>query len=135
MGKKLDTIEGIGPTFQEKLSSAGIGSVEALLETAGSAAGRQRLATETGIAGKKILTWVNHADLFRINGIAGQRAELLEAAGVDSVPALARRNPANLAAKCLEVNAEKKLVRAVPTEKELTGWISQAKELPKAVTH
>ena len=82
-----------------------------------------------------ILTWVNHSDLFRITGVAGEYAELLEASGVDTVPELAQRNAANLQAKMAEVNEEKKLVRRVPSESEVESWVTEAKTLPRRVDY
>ena len=38
-------------------------------------------------------------------------------------------------AKMEEVNAQKKLVRQVPSLKMVAGWVEQAKSLPKVVTH
>ena len=71
----------------------------------------------------------------RIKGVSTQYADLLECAGVDTVPELGQRNAANLAAKMSEVNEEKNLVRKVPTESQVEDWVAQAKELPKVVTH
>ncbi len=82
-----------------------------------------------------ILNWVNRADLARIKGVSTQYADLLEAAGVDSVPELAQRNPDNLQVKMAEVNEAKKLVRKVPPASQVKGWVTQAKELPRVVTH
>jgi predicted flap endonuclease-1-like 5' DNA nuclease len=132
---KLETIEGIGPAISEKLSAAGVGSVEALLKNGASKQGRKKLAEQTGITETKILRLVNHADLMRIKGIGGEYSELLEHAGVDSVPELAQRNAANLLEKITSANAEKKLVRALPTEAQLSDWIAQAGALEKMVHH
>jgi predicted flap endonuclease-1-like 5' DNA nuclease len=74
-------------------------------------------------------------DLFRIKGVGEEYSELLEASGVDTVKELCNRAPENLTAKMEEVNAEKKLVRRVPTLKEVTAWVAHAKELPPKVTH
>ncbi|HEX2325635.1 MAG TPA: DUF4332 domain-containing protein, partial [Chloroflexota bacterium] len=82
-----------------------------------------------------ILTWVNHADLFRINGVAGEFSELLEASGVDSVPELAQRVAANLQGRMTEVNAQKSLTRRVPSVEMLEDWIKEAKTLPRMVEH
>jgi predicted flap endonuclease-1-like 5' DNA nuclease len=82
-----------------------------------------------------ILEWVNHADLFRIKGVGEEYADLLEEAGVDTVPELAQRNPANLHAKLGEVNAAKKLVRRLPTAAQVTDWVDQAKALPRVITY
>jgi predicted flap endonuclease-1-like 5' DNA nuclease len=135
MSKKIQEIEGIGPAMAEKLAGAGITTVEQLLSEGGTKAGRDALAGKTGLNAGVILTWVNKADLFRIKGIGEEYSDLLVAAGVDTVPELAQRNAANLTAKMAEVNEAKKLVRALPAEGTVAGWIDQAKELPKAVHH
>mgnify|MGYP006290491581 CR=1 FL=1 len=131
----VSTIEGIGDATATKLKNVGIGSTEELLEVCGDPKGRARIAKEARMDEKKLLRLVNHADLMRIDGIGGEFSELLEAAGVDSVPELAQRNAENLAAKMEEVNAAKKLVRRVPSAKQVTGWIEEAKGLDRKVTH
>jgi len=132
---KLETIEGIGPALSEKLEGAGIKSIEGLLEAGGSKQGRTSLAAESGISEAQLLKFVNHADLMRIKGIGGEYSELLECAGVDTVPELGQRNAANLAAKIEEINVEKKLVRSTPSAAQVEEWIAQAKGLQKAVHH
>ena len=82
-----------------------------------------------------ILRWVNHADLIRIVGVAEQYAELLEASGVDSIPELAHRVAENLHAKMVEVNEKKHLVKRLPSVGQVSGWIDQCKNLPRAVFH
>lgn len=131
---KLTTIEGIGPAFAEKLESAGVGSVEKLLEAGSTKAGRKQLATNADIDEKRILRFVNHADLMRIKGVGGEYAELLEAAGVDTVAELARRNAENLHAKMEEVNESKKLVRSLASLSKVQDWVAQAKDLPALST-
>jgi predicted flap endonuclease-1-like 5' DNA nuclease len=132
---QIEDIEGIGPQYAEKLRAAGIASAEKLLDSGATAKGRDELATKTGISSKLILTWVNHADLFRIKGIAGQFSELLEAAGVDTVPELAQRNAENLQSALAKANEEKKLSKTTPSLKQVTDWIAEAKALPKVVQH
>lgn len=131
----LIKIEGIGEVYAAKLKEAGIGTIEALLAKGATPAGRQELEEKTGISGKLILEWVNHADLFRIKGVGEEYADLLEAAGVDTVPELAQRNAENLAQKLAEVNAEKKLVRRLPTPGQVADWVAQAKELPRVINY
>jgi predicted flap endonuclease-1-like 5' DNA nuclease len=128
-------IEGIGPVFQEKLGKAGITTVEGLLKAGASKKGRAAIATDSGIDEAKILDWVNMADLFRIKGVASQFAELLKAAGVDTVKELRNRNAENLHAKLEEVNASKSLTRIVPSLDKVTDFIEQAKNLEPVVTH
>ena len=89
-------IEGVGEQYAEKLKAIGIASVEALLDKGATAKGRAEITSKSGIGAKLILRWVNHADLFRIKGVAGQYSELLEASGVDTVVELSKRKPENL---------------------------------------
>jgi predicted flap endonuclease-1-like 5' DNA nuclease len=97
--------------------------------------GRKQLAVQAGIDEKQILKWVNRADLSRVRGIGPQYADLLEAAGVDTIPELAKRKADNLLAKMAEVNQGKKLVRKMPVEKQVFDWIEQAKKLPRVVSY
>lgn len=135
MAYKIIDLEGIGPVYAEKLVAAGVITADDLLERCAAPKGRKDLAEATGITEKLILKWTNYADMFRIHGIGPQFAELLEAAGVDTVKELSHRVPANLAAKVAEVNEEKKLVRRVPVEAELQKMIEEAKTLPGVLTY
>ena len=132
---RLSEIEGIGAAYTEKLEAAGISTTEELLKTGSTPKGRKSLADETGISGKLILKWVNRADLFRVNGIGEEYADLLEVAGVDTVPELAQRNASNLHKSIVEVNEEKELVRRVPGENQVQEWVAQAKELPRVIKY
>mgnify|MGYP003386421071 CR=1 FL=1 len=131
----LANIEGIGSTYATKLFEIGIVTTEGLLTRGATPAGRAEIAEQTRIDPDKVLEWVNRADLFRIKGVAEEYSDLLEAAGVDTVPELAQRNPANLLAKMMEVNADKKLVRRMPTQNEVSRWIDHAKVLPRRITY
>ncbi len=133
--RKIEAVEGIGQVYAAKLLDYGIVTTDQLLEKGSTKKDRQTIADETGVSEKLLLTWVNHCDLFRIKGIGPQYAELLEAAGVDTVPELATRNPENLLAKMTETNEEKNLVRAMPYLKQVNKWVEQAKDLPKIVKH
>ena len=132
---KLLEIEGIGPAFAEKLSAAGVKSIEKLLEMGSTPKGRKELAAKSGLGDNKILEWVNRADLFRVKGIGSEYGDLLEASGVDTVVELATRKAENLTKKMAEVNAQKKLVRQLPSEKQVAAWIDHAKTLPRVVTY
>src|SRR3972149_9351925 len=111
---KLEDIEGIGPSYAEKLRKAGIDTTDELLKAGASPKGRDEIAGKSSISGSLILEWVNHADLYRIKGVGSEYADLLEAAGVDTIPELAQRNAANLVQKLTEVNRAKKIVRKLP---------------------
>ena len=130
MNYKIIDVEGIGEVYAEKLMAAGVKDIETLLEKCAKPSGRKALSEETGISPKLILTWTNHADLMRIDGVGPQFSELLEAAGVDTVKEFSHRVAANLQPKLEEVNQEKNLVRRVPALSEVEKMIAQAKELP-----
>ena len=128
-------IEGIGPVYSGKLKAVGIDTVEELLTAAASAAGRQELADKTGISRKRILAWANRADLWRIKGVGEEYGDLLELAGVDTVPELAQRNADNLYQALVDVQAQRKLVRKMPVLSQVQDWVQQAKSLPRVMTY
>ena len=132
---KLTEIEGIGEAYAQKLQGAGVGTLDQLLEKGAAPTGRKEIAEKAGVSEKLILRWANMADLFRIKGVGEEYADLLEAAGVDTVPELAQRNPENLHSKLAEVNEAKNLVRRVPTQGEVSEWVGQAKQLPRVLTY
>ena len=132
---KIIDVEGIGPTYAQKLTDAGVATTEALLDKGGTPKGRKEIAEKTGIGDALILKWVNRVDLGRIKGVGSEYADLLEAAGVDTVPELAKRVPANLAKKMEEVNLAKKLTRKLPTAAQVADWVEQAKKLPRAISY
>jgi predicted RecB family nuclease len=130
---RLALIEGIGESYTRKLQEAGITTTDVLLKKGASAQGRKELADKTGISDKLILRWINHCDFFRLKGVSGEYAELLEAAGVDTIPELAQRNAENLHKTIVDVNQAKQVVRKMPSQNQLNGWIAQAKKLPRII--
>ena len=128
-------VEGIGPTYGDKLAAAGVKTTDDLLERGATAKGRDDLETASGIGHALILKWVNRVDLYRINGVGSEYSDLLEVAGVDTVPELAQRNPANLTETLAEANAARNLVRKLPTVDQVTDWVDQAKKLPRVVQY
>ena len=134
-GVKVQSIEGIGPKYAEALNGQGIATTQDLLSACADPKDRKALSEKIKVSPKRVLTWVNHADLMRIKGVGGEYAELLEAAGVDTVPELATRNPTNLHAKIAEVNEAKKLTRRIPSQKSVESWVAEAKDLPRVVNY
>ena len=117
------------------LKKAGIRSSERLLETARTVKGRKVLAEKTGFGEKQLLCWANIADRMRIHGVSKEYAELLQAAGVDTVKELKYRNPGNLAKAMADANKKRKLVRLLPSEKVVARWIENAKKLPLKISY
>ncbi len=135
MAQSITIIEGIGEAYKTKLAKANITTIENLLEMGASKSGRKAIAEVSGIDEGKILDWVNMADLFRIKGVASQFAELLKAAGVDTVKELRNRNPENLHAALVKTQEEKGLTKTVPALSRIEDFIAQAKALPPLVTY
>lgn len=131
----LVNIEGIGESYAEKLAQAKIGTTQTLLKRAATRKGRTDVAKASGITPRKLLDFVNRADLFRIRGIGEEYSDLLEASGVDTVPELAQRNPEHLVETMAAVNRRKNLVRRVPGEKRVQGWIKQARKLKRVIEY
>lgn len=131
----VESVEGIGEVYGKRLREQGIKNTDQLLSATRTKAFRKELAEKTGISEDLILKFANHVDLFRVDGIGSQYAEILEAAGVDTVKELATRKPENLVKKMEEVNAVKKLVRRTPCLKVVTKWVESAKTLPRGLEY
>jgi len=132
---KLVKIEGIGGAYEKKLNAVGLFSLQDLLEKGATPKGRKEIADKSGISEALILKWANRADLFRVKGIGEEYSDLLEAAGVDTVPELAQRKADNLYQKVVEINNAKKLVRKLPAVSQIKNWVDQAKKLPRLLTY
>jgi len=135
MSYPITDIEGIDSEAAAVLKAAGIRSTNRLLETARTVKGRKMLAEKTGFDEKTLLAWANVADRMRVKGISKEYAELLQAAGVDTVKELKYRNPNNLAKAMADANKRRKLVRLLPSEKVVKRWIENAKLLPLKITY
>jgi len=132
---RISSIEGIGNVYSDKLARAGVTTVENLLLLGSTRQGRKALADKLQVSDSLVLNWVNKADLFRIKGVGSQYAGLLENAGVDSVPELAQRNPERLLIQLQEINDAHHLVRSMPYLKQVSKWVTRARELPRVVNH
>jgi predicted flap endonuclease-1-like 5' DNA nuclease len=132
---KVTEIEGIGPTLGKKLETAQIKSTDDLLDRCCDPQGRKSVSAATGINESQLLKWCNMADLMRISGVGRQFAELLEAAGVDTIKELRNRNGDNLTSSMREINTQKKLSRSSPAASIVQGWIEQAKKIEPRIRY
>jgi predicted flap endonuclease-1-like 5' DNA nuclease len=131
----ISAIQSMGHRNGTKLRKAGVRTTDSLLKVAATRTGRRRLAKETGLPEGDILSWANRADLLRITGVGSEYADLLEVAGVDTIRELRRRNPERLLDSMTELNLRKRLVRRLPTEGMVAGWVDDAKDLEPLVSH
>jgi predicted flap endonuclease-1-like 5' DNA nuclease len=130
---RLIRVEGIGPSYANKLAQVGIRTTDQLLAEGATRQGRTKISESSGISYKLILSWVNIADLVRIPGIGEEYSDLLEESGINTVLELRNRKPAHLHARLIETNAQKKLVRRVPSLSKVKSWIRHAKKLRRAI--
>jgi Domain of unknown function (DUF4332) len=135
MSYPLTDIEGVDATVAAALKSAGVRSTARLLEAAKDPKGRKALAGTSGLTEKQLLCFANSADRMRIKGMAKEYADLLQAAGVDTVRELTYRNPKRLAQSMADANKKRKLVRLLPSEKLIDRWIDHAKKLPPKIKY
>lgn len=125
---------GLSSGDSDKLSAAGVDKASSLLKQASTPAGRRALAAETGMDEAMIYASVKKVDLMRVKGVGHKYAALLLASGIDSTAELAQRNPANLLATMTEVNSAENIVDMLPSEDEVSGWVTQAKSLKKVIS-
>jgi len=130
---RIDQVAGIDQKRATKLRKAGIRTAKGLIEKASSRKGRTELSRATGIPEKDIQLWVHHADLLRVPGVGSEYAQLLVAAGVDTLRDLRRRNPTALVAKIIGLNGSSKIVNRLPTESMVEGWITAASDLEPSI--
>ncbi|MGA7228251.1 MAG: DUF4332 domain-containing protein [Acidimicrobiia bacterium] len=126
---RIDQVAGINHKAATKLRKSGVRTSNGLIDSATSRKGRSELAAETGLDPRDLQHWINHAHLLRVKGVGSEYAELLVAAGVDTVRDLRRRNPTALLAKIIGLNGSSKVVQRLPTEGMVEGWIESAKDV------
>lgn len=130
---RIDEVAGVGVKEATRLRKAGVKTSKGLIELASTRRGRTDLSAKTGIPPRDLQAWVHHADLLRVQGIGGEYAELLVAAGVETIKDLRRRNPTALVAKIMSMNGSEKIVKRLPTEVMVTGWIDSARTVESSL--
>lgn len=135
MAYLLSAIAGVGPEMAARLKGRDIRTTDELLEAAKSFKARKLLAADLGTDEQTVLRWANLSDRMRLKGVREPYAELLREAGVDTVKELKYRNPGKLAEAMAAANRKRKLVRLLPQQKRIEGWIAQAKTLPPKITY
>ena len=131
----IDAIAGLDPKSATRFRKARVRTTEALLKRAATRRDRKALAEATRLDEKQILVWLNRADLMRVKGIGSEYSDLLEAAGVDTIKELRRRNPASLTKKMTQINESRNLVQRLPTEGMVEGWIAHASQLDPIISY
>ena len=131
----IDAIAGLDPKSATRFRKSRVRTTEALLKRAATRRGRKDLAASTKLEEKQILIWLHRADLMRVKGIGSEYSDLLEAAGVDTIKELRRRNPVSLTKKMIQINESRMLVQRLPTEGMVERWIDHASQLEPIIIH
>jgi len=130
MSVTLGELRGVTDALVSVLKGQGLGDSDALLEAAKTPQGRKALAVAAGVESAVILELANRADLARVKGIGRVYSDLMEEAGVDTVKELAKRVPANLHAKLIEINSVRQFTQRPPSVEQVSDFVEQAKSLP-----
>jgi hypothetical protein len=135
MSYPIKNLDGIDEKAMTLLRSAGLRTTVKFLEAAKDPKGRKALAERTGLDEKLLLKWANMADRMRIKGLGRDYAELLRVVGVDTVRELKHRNGERLLKAIRDANAQRRLVKAPPSQQAVNRWIEQAKKLTLKITY
>ena len=81
----IDSINGMTHTEATKLRRARVRTTVTFLQIASTRSGRALLTKETGITSPKLLHWAKRAELMKIKNLGRDYADLLEAAGIDTL--------------------------------------------------
>ncbi len=127
---KLAQIEGLEPEMIARLSTIGIDTTHDLLHRGAEPAGRAEITSASGLTETALLAILFRADLERVRGVGWDYAGLLVEAGVSTAVDLAHRQAEDLRKRLAAINAERSLVKRVPSLAQVSAWIEQARTLP-----
>ncbi len=127
---KLAQVEGLEPDVIARLSTIGIDTTSDLLTRGAEPTGRAEITGASGLTETALLALLFRADLERVHGIGWDYAGLLAEAGVSTVVDLAHRQAEELRKRMTAINAERSLVKRVPSLAQVSAWIDHARILP-----
>ena len=125
----IDSINGMTHTEATKLRRARVRTTTTFLQIASTRSGRALLTKETGINSPKLLHWARRAELMQIKNLGRDYADLLEAAGVESVSELKRRNPESLHEMMQKINNKKNIVDRMPSLNRVSKWVADSTDM------
>ena len=111
-----------------RLRRAGIKTSQTFLEEARGEGRLLSLSEQTGIEQETLRELAASADLMRLEGMGGAYCGLLRAAGIHSVAQLGEMSPEEVTGALLAVNHNRRIVRRLPSPREVELWVSQASD-------
>ena len=125
----VDTLQGVGPEYKERLKSLGIVNTEQLWT-----ADAEKVAENINTSVSAVRSWQNMAELSCIKDIGPQYSELLERSGVHSVAQLKKYKATDLL-KLIQKKQDSLNINIqgnTPGELLVQNWIKQARSHKKS---
>jgi len=121
---RLEDAYWIEPQYQRELPKVGITTLGDLLSKTREKDERDELALRLLMPKELLIQWVEKARLARLKGLGVENLRLLESVGIDSIPALAKEDPASLYDKLEQAAREKVL----PRKAMIRIWVREARK-------
>lgn len=125
--RKINEINGIGPSYMNKLNNLGIVRISDLLFASTTHDGLKKIEADTGIYLKLLEKWSMKADFLRIYGMRNEHIDKLSEIGINSTQQLALSKPEIIRESLLKRNP----YTEVPSIGIIKRWVRIAIELQK----
>jgi hypothetical protein len=118
-------LEIVPPEVTVRLEAFAINTPQALLIRTGSTQGRRELALTLNVSDDELARWIKTAALSQLKGMGTVNANLLNKAGIEDIPCLARQDPAMLYGKLVSLTHGD--TPSAPREAIIRVWVQEAR--------
>ena len=118
---------------RKALAKAGIQTTAELLKATAKRKARKALSKRSGVPNARLSELAAQCDLLRVKGLGPSAVRLLQAANIKHVASLRHTGAKALHGKLEAIKATLNLPLVVPDVAELSGWIAQARKLPRVL--
>jgi len=118
-------LEIVPPEVTVRLEAFAIKTPQALLIRTGSTQGRRELALTLNVSDDELARWIKTAALSQLKGMGTVNANLLNKAGIEDIPGLARQDPAMLYGKLVSLTHGE--TPSAPREAIIRVWVQEAR--------
>lgn len=124
----LTRINGVGPSYAERLQTAGVESIADFVSGTSSSRAITKLAEISGVSAGTIASWREQAELTRVDGVGGSYQTLLRRAGVWTLQELSVEDPEALTRRLGEIDAPD-APDQTPSIYQVRHWVHSANVL------
>lgn len=124
----LTRINGVGPSYAERLQTAGVESIADFVSGTSSSRSITKLAEISGVSAGTIASWREQAELTRVDGVGGSYQTLLRRAGVWTLQELSVEDPEALTRRLGEIDAPD-APDQTPSIYQVRHWVHSANVL------